>query len=37
MDQPVGKTKHGQLTLDEIAGLQPGMSERVWRWPTGCT
>ena len=26
-DQPVGKTKHGELTLDEIAGLQPGMSE----------
>ena len=27
MDEPVGKTKHGELTLDEIAGLQPGMSE----------
>ena len=27
MDRPVGKTKHGELTLDEIAGLQPGMSE----------
>jgi hypothetical protein len=27
MEQPVGKTKHGELTLDEIAGLQPGMSE----------
>jgi len=27
VDQPVGKTRHGQLTLDEIAGLQPGMSE----------
>ena len=27
MDKPVGKTKHGELTLDEIAGLQPGMSE----------
>lgn len=27
MDEPVGKTKHGELTLDEIAGLQPGVSE----------
>ena len=27
MDRSVGKTKHGELTLDEIAGLQPGMSE----------
>jgi hypothetical protein len=27
MDRVVGKTKHGELTLDEIAGLQPGMSE----------
>ncbi len=27
MDRPIGKTKHGELTLDEIAGLQPGMSE----------
>lgn len=27
MDKLAGKTKHGELTLDEIAGLQPGMSE----------
>ena len=27
MDRLVGKTKHGELTLDEIAALQPGMSE----------
>ncbi|MBI4607391.1 MAG: hypothetical protein HY726_00095 [Candidatus Rokubacteria bacterium] len=27
MDRPVGKTKHGELSLDEIAGLQPGLSE----------
>lgn len=27
MDHPVGRTKHGELTLDDIAGLQPGMSE----------
>jgi len=27
MDRPIGKTKHGELTLDELAGLQPGMSE----------
>jgi len=27
MEQPVGRTKHGELTLDQIAGLQPGMSE----------
>ena len=27
MDRIVGKTKHGELTLDQIAGLQPGMAE----------
>lgn len=27
MDRLVGKTKHGELSLDEIAQLQPGMSE----------
>jgi hypothetical protein len=36
-DAPVGRTKHGELTLDQIAGLQPGLgrimrelSERYW-------
>lgn len=27
MDRLVGKTKHGELSLDEIASLQPGMAE----------
>jgi len=34
---PVGRTKHGELTLDQIAGLQPGLgtlmrdvSDRYW-------
>ncbi|MFQ5897725.1 MAG: hypothetical protein ACE5JN_05695 [Candidatus Methylomirabilia bacterium] len=27
MDRLVGKTKHGELSLDKIASLQPGMAE----------
>jgi len=27
MDRIAGKTKHGELTLDEIASLMPGMAE----------
>lgn len=27
MDGPVGRTRHGELSLDALAELQPGMSE----------
>ncbi len=27
MDKIVGRTKHGELTLDQMAGMMPGMSE----------
>jgi hypothetical protein len=27
VDEVVGRTKHGELTLDQIAGMMPGMAE----------
>lgn len=27
MTQPVGRTRHGELTLDQIANMMPGMAE----------